>query len=110
MAMAVNTPEYELPDLAAAQGLRQVVLAAIAGDAEVAKLTGLEPVQLHAHCGICGAPREEWRYEVGWSKAFKDWDAAQAALKANEAQMLADRTVLDLLDLTYDARLGRILH
>ena len=112
LAMVIRTPVEDLTDRDAATNLRALLLVLTGDDAVPAWVVdlGLPAAKMNPHCGICGAARETWQYEVAWSKAFADWDAALQALKASEAQQREDRAMMDLLDLTFDATRDRPVH
>lgn len=62
------------------------------------------PAKLNPWCGLCGAPLRDWRYEIGWSVPFADWEAAQRVLRASEKAQDSTRLLLDLLDQSFDAK------
>ena len=69
------------------------------------------PDWMAKHCGICGAPHEKWKYEVGILKGeYKDADEARDALRFMEEQNRLSREALDILGLSYDARRARAKH
>lgn len=53
-------------------------------------------------CGLCGAPRETWTYEVGRTR-YRTMAEAAPALRQMEAMQIRSRAVLHALGLTYDA-------
>lgn len=48
-------------------------------------------------CGICGAAREAWTYEVRLSRAYRDEAAARADLAAMERANRETRALIDAL-------------
>ncbi|MEP7304192.1 MAG: hypothetical protein ABJA98_01615 [Acidobacteriota bacterium] len=63
------------------------------------------PPRIDPWCGLCGAPARDWTYEIGWSREFEDWGAAQRALRESETDQRASAALLELLDVTYNARM-----
>jgi hypothetical protein len=47
---------------------------------------------LNPWCGLCRAPAESWRYEVGRTR-FRTMEEATPALRRNEAEQAATRQV-----------------
>lgn len=100
VALAVLDPER--PDDEVGQMVHAAVKEALAGRGAAVGLPHMNP-----WCGICGAPTRTWKYEIAWSKAFADEAAALAALQANEDDQRTTAALLDLLDLSHDARQRR---
>lgn len=96
---AVNDPS--LSDDTVLALLKAGVQAALDGhaleiDAPVSKI--------NPWCGLCGAKRETWSYEVKLSKDFPSWDEAQEALKLVAQRQQHTKDLLDSLGLSFDAR------
>lgn len=62
-------------------------------------------VNANPWCGICGRPKKDWFYEIGWSREFANWETAERFLRQAEADQRTTYAILSLLDATYDARL-----
>jgi hypothetical protein len=98
LAMAVMDPEHT--DDEVGMLVHTAVKEALAGrGADI----GL-PAKINPWCGICGAPTRTWMYQLAWSRPFKDEADALAELKATEADNRATAALLDLVDLSYDAK------
>jgi len=97
LAMAVMDPEHTDEEVIAM--VHTAVKEALAGRGEPLGVPNMNP-----WCGICGAPTKTWMYQAAWSRPFKDEAAALAELKANEADQRATAALLDLVDLSYDAK------
>src|SRR4051812_19874945 len=104
LALAVKPPPAEMPDARALDLLRTAVEALQEGRGTE---LGLPFRAIDPWCGLCGAAASGWTHEIGWSRSFADWEAAEAALRQCEAEQQASRGLLDLLDATYTARLRR---
>lgn len=102
LATAVG-PSVTLTDAALLDGLRGVVQLVMDGNGGDVGI----PFRMDPWCGLCGTAAHDWQYEIGWSREFPDWDAAQLALKQSESDQRTTAAVLELLDATYNARLRR---
>jgi hypothetical protein len=97
LAMAVmdSRPDHEVVEL-----IHAAVKEALAGRGAA---VGLPPT-LNPWCGLCGAPTKTWLYQAAWSKEFADEEAALKELHASEDDQRTTAALLDLLDLSYDAK------
>ncbi len=59
--------------------------------------------QYNPHCGVCGAKKETWIFEVGVTK-FNSMDEAMPYLKVQQFQQILSKTIMDELGLTYDSK------
>lgn len=101
-AMALGPETPDITDAQATSGVRLMIAEMVAGRGAALDL-GLPP-QLNPWCGICGTPMRDWVYELGRSKPFADWEAAQRALNESADAQHATKFLLDLLDKSFDAR------
>jgi len=105
LAMAVPVGPDEMSDAVALEALKTAIAALLAGlGAELALPTG---GRIDPWCGLCGAPVGGWRYELQWSREYPDWPTAELDLRACEADQRGTAALLDLLDVSYNARLQR---
>jgi hypothetical protein len=65
----------------------------------------LETGTINPWCGLCGAPRETWTYEVGVTR-YRTMAEAEPALRQLEAEQIRSAAVLKALGLAYDAPPG----
>lgn len=101
LAIAIS-PDAKFTDAEALEALKLAVDAALAGNAEELGLGRINP-----WCGLCGAAATTWRYELGHSGVYEDWEDALTTLKALERSNRATAALLELLDASYDAQLRR---
>jgi hypothetical protein len=99
--LAIVGMDPEQTDAELLQLVRTAVEMVLAGEGLALGL----PQRTNPWCGICGAGVASWVYELGWSREFRDEAEALRVLKASEANQHMTAALLNLLDLTYDARL-----
>lgn len=87
----------------------------VAGEGEPDHLTALlrEAVELaisgnylNPHCGLCGAPRDTWKYEAGVTE-FASMDEARPVLARMEAEQAILRAHMHATGRAYDAQQGK---
>ena len=75
----------------------QALIAVLQGDvADAVEVGGMDP-----WCGLCGARRATWTYEVGRT-IFATLREAEPALRATEAAQVRSRALLRRLGLAYE--------
>jgi hypothetical protein len=105
LAAAVNTTGEPLANdgvdtIAALKAAVSLML-----EARGAEVSDTMPASIDPWCGLCGAPASAWTYEIAWTREFPDFDAALRVLKASEADQRHTAALLDLLDVSYNARM-----